>query len=112
MTAFALKPDRRRDPDGKHLRELLQAIVEVDRYGALRSLAFHALAVLGVILWVANVFPADLPDRVRRIALALFAAIAVGGVVAWVLEARWQRIQRRCMSKNDVQSLDDDHGEA
>jgi hypothetical protein len=107
MTLVELKPDRRRDPHGRGLGELLAAIEEVERFAALRSLAFHTLAVIGVVLWIGVGFPGHLPERLRQLALAAFAAAAIAAVTALVMETRWHRIQRRRMAEQDAKVLDD-----
>lgn len=106
MSVLEIRTEPRTDPDGRRMRELLQAIAEVERYAALHALTIHALAGIGVLLWVGVAFPALLPDTLRRYALAGFAV--VGGVTAAVLilERRWLRVQRRCMRENDVRVLD------
>lgn len=108
MSMLEIRPDWKKDPDGRRARELFGAIFNVDRYAALRSLAFHALAVLGLVLWLDVAFPAHFPERVRGLALSGFALIAVGAGIATWLEVRWQRIQRRCMAEEDVKVLDDE----
>jgi uncharacterized membrane protein len=108
MTLLEIKADRRRDPDGRQMRELLAAIANVERFGALRSVAFHGLAVIGVALWLAVAFPVVVPEQIRHFAVAGFVAVAAGAVAALVLELRWQKVQKRCMGANDVKVLDDE----
>ena len=107
MTTVEIKPDRAKDPDGRRMAELIRASSQAERFGALRSLTIHALAVLGVVLWVGVAFPRHFPEGLRRYALAGFATVALGALVALALEARWQGVQRRCMRENDAKVLDD-----
>ena len=108
MSVVEIRRSPERDPDGRKLRSLLEAIARVDRLGAFRSFGVHILAVLGVVLWIGVAFPGDLPDGIRRYAILGFAALAFATLIAVGLEWRWQRIQRRCMKENDVRVLDAD----
>ena len=72
MSVLEIRTEPRTDPDGRRMRELLQAIAEVERYAALHALTIHALAGIGVLLWVGVAFPALLPRhpaplRARRL---------------------------------------------
>ena len=90
-----------RGGDRSELSATLVAIERTERFTALRSLAMHGLAVLGVVLWLDVVVPGLLPGLATRCALALFALLAVGAGAALVLERRWLRIQRRLLATAD-----------
>jgi membrane protein implicated in regulation of membrane protease activity len=108
VSVLEIRRSRENDPDGNQMRKLLHAIAQVDRFAALHALAVHALAGIGIVLWIGVAFPVVMPDGLRRYALAAFAAIAVAAAAVIVLERRWQRVQRRCMRENDVRVLGDD----
>jgi hypothetical protein len=106
VRVLEIRAEPKTDPDGRRLRDLLEAIGQVERYAVLHTLTVHALAAIGVVLWVGVAFPAVLPDSLRCYALAGFAAVAAGTIAVLVLERRWQREQRRRMRENDVRELD------
>jgi len=108
VSVLEIRTAPKTDPDGRRMRELLEAIAQVERYAVLHALTVHALAAIGAVLWLGVAFPSILPDGVRRFTLACFAAIGAVTVAVLVLERRWQNVQRRRMSENDVRVLDDD----
>jgi hypothetical protein len=107
MSLIAFKPNPARDPDGRKLRALLGATVLAERFGALRSLAVHILAVLGIVVWLAAASPLGFPAPLKLAALVGFAVVAVAAVAALALELRWQRVQRRCLDDSDIQARGD-----
>src|SRR5262249_3233928 len=107
MTVVEIRTSSERDPDGAHFRALLRAIDQVNRLGAIRSVAVHALAGLGVVLWASMVF-SGVPELVRNLAILTFSGTALWTLVTLALESHWQRIQRKCMKETDARVLDGD----
>lgn len=106
MSVLEIRTAPKTDPDGRRMRELLEAIAQVERYAALHALTIHALAAIGVVLWAGVAFPAIMPDSLRCYALAGFAVVGGVTMAVLVLERRWRGVQRRCMRENDVRVLD------
>lgn len=107
MSIVEIRLRKDKDPNGRQFRELLAAMERVDRVGGLRSLVVHALAVLGVALWIDVLVPADFPEGLREFVLWLFAALALLGIALTVLEWRWHKIQKRCLRESDARLLNE-----
>jgi hypothetical protein len=106
VSLVEIRPDRLKDPDGRHMRELLEAISWVERFAALRSLAVHALAIIGALLWIAVALPGRISDHVVHITLAGFAVVAAGALTALAFEAHWHKAQKRCLERSHAKVVD------
>lgn len=107
MSLLEIQLPPERDRDNRKLHELLEAVRQVERLGALRALAIHTLAFLGAILWIGVAFPGHLPETLGRSAVALFAAVALATVVLVIRERYWHHVQERYIDGRDVRVVDD-----
>lgn len=80
-----------RDPDGASLRKLLEAHLIYERMGAAKLFSLHLLAIVGVVIWLGEMWPSLLPSQVRVAALALWGCLLLIAVCAGVEEWAWHR---------------------
>jgi hypothetical protein len=83
----------------RQFKGLVDAVYRAERLSAVRSLAVHSIAVLGLFLWVELNFPGTLPGTLLRTADGLFAIGAALAILAAVREHHWQTVQRRAISR-------------
>lgn len=91
------------DPDRSKLRAvLIEAEFAYERMATARSWFAHLLAVLGVVFWLAAIWPEFLPPGIRVFGLALFGGVLFLTLRAGIAEFVSQRKLKRC--------LDTEHG--
>ena len=88
-TTTLMRIDPGRDPS--LLRDYLEAHFAHQRACGARELLVHALAGLGLLVWLAAARPTLLGDRLGPAVLAAWAVAAVATVAACLAEARWRR---------------------
>jgi len=88
---IVLEASPERDPDGSILRAALDAHLEAERLHAVRLLLLHALALVGLPVWLGAAWPALLPATGRRLALVAWVSLLVAVVATVISEARWLR---------------------
>lgn len=95
MSLIEIRVEPKGDPGGRKLRQLLCTVHRIEKLEAIHWLAVHALAGLGVLLWMAVALPDELPGGVERFGVLAFAATAIGLLVTVGLERHWRRIEKR-----------------
>lgn len=103
-SAFILKfrINEAADPDRSKLRAVLEAEFAYERMATARAWFAHLLAVLGVVFWLAAIWPEFLPPGIRIFGLALFGGVLFLTLRAGIAEFVSQRKLKRC--------LDTEHG--
>jgi hypothetical protein len=103
-SAFILKfrINEAADPDRWKLRAVLEAEFDYERMATARAWFAHLLAVLGVVFWLAAIWPEFLPPGIRIFGLALFGGVLFLTLRAGIAEFVSQRKLKRC--------LDTEHG--
>jgi hypothetical protein len=80
-----LEPSPAADPEGKRLRAVLHAHLELERMRAVRLLLVQLLALLGFPLWLTAAWPRLVPASLQALLLAAWAM--VGGATTWAFVA-------------------------
>jgi len=94
--------DKATDPDKSQLRTVLEAQFAYERMATARSWFAHLLAVIGVVFWLAAIWPDFLPPGIRVFALTLFGGVLFLTLRTAIAEFVSQRKLKRC--------LDTEHG--
>jgi hypothetical protein len=95
--------DKDNDPDRSKLRAILQAQFACERMRAARSWFIHLLAVVGVIIWLEELWPDLVPVDVRIFTLAVFGGILFLSIRAAIEEVVSRRtLTRYVASKKEV----------
>jgi hypothetical protein len=83
------------DPKGTRLRAIFTAESASVRARGLRGVLIGLLAILGIPLWVALIWPASISRDVRALTEALWAMACAGVLLAAVWEGWWRRQRSR-----------------
>jgi hypothetical protein len=102
--------DRNRDPDGSKLRRLLEAQISCERMAAARSLVAHILAITGVVIWLAAIWPDLIPSEVRLFAVAVFGGNLILALGVGIEEIAWRVRLKRRLKANEGVKMEDAHG--
>jgi hypothetical protein len=105
MSLVEIPYNRDRDPDGSRMRALMNAMFDAERAGVMRSVMIHAVAWLGIPIWLIASFPAFLGDGFRRIMLAVYGMAVVLALVSILKARRAERTRNALMKENGVKIL-------
>jgi hypothetical protein len=95
--------DKDNDPDRSKLRAILQAQLAYERMRAARSWFIHLLALVGVIIWLEELWPDLVPADVRFFTLAVFGGILFLSIRTTIEEVvSRRRLTRYIASKKGV----------
>jgi hypothetical protein len=86
MGVREFRVDSERDPDGRELREQLEAQFAHERAVLRRELLEHLTVLLAIVLWLSNLVA--FPAWVQQGAILLFAPALTGLVVSSIVEWR------------------------
>jgi hypothetical protein len=89
------------------LRSVLEVEFVYERMGAARSLFFHLLAIVGVLIWLEAIWPDLLPSDVRLFIIILWGTILF--VALWAAVEEYfsrRRLKRYLASKKGVTLID------
>lgn len=92
--------NRKLDPDGSKLRQLLEAQITYEQTSTFRSLYFHLLAIAAVPLWLEVIWPDLLPSEIRLLTLILWGALLCLAAGAATLEYLSRELTRRLAANN------------
>ena len=95
----AVPVSERRDPKGTRLQAIFAAENASVRARGLRGSLVGLLAVLGVPLWVALIWPGSVSRSARDLVETLWALALVGVLLATVGEAWWRRQRSRYIAQ-------------
>jgi hypothetical protein len=83
------------DPTGAHGKAFFTAVVELERWRAIRSVVAWLLAAASVPCWVIAMWPDLLHGPSRRVPLALWALFLALLVYSQLATRRWHRALNR-----------------
>jgi hypothetical protein len=89
------------------LRSVLEGEFAYERMGTARSLFFHLLAIVGVLIWLEAIWPDLLPPEGRFFTLVLWGSILF--VALWAAIEEYfsrRRLKRQLTAKKGVISVD------
>jgi hypothetical protein len=95
------------DPDRSNLRSVLEAEFAYERMSAARSLFFHLLAIVSVLIWLEAIWPDLLPSEVRLFIIILWGTILF--VALWAAIEEYfsrRRLKRHLAAKKGVTLID------
>lgn len=87
--------NRKLDPDGSNLHNLLAAQITYEQTSAFRSLYFHLLAILAVAIWLGVVWPDLFLSEIRLTILVLWGALL--SLASWA--AIQEYLSRRALTR-------------
>ena len=97
MDVLEIQPDFEEDPGGGRLVDFLSAQRAYERATSRRVALVHALALLGIPLWLAAA--GYVSGFGREIVLALFVVTFIALILAVGFESRWSRESRNAEAR-------------
>lgn len=94
--------DSELDPKSASVRRLLEAHLVYQRMSAAKTFSLHLLAIVGVVVWLGEMWPFLLPSEVRVVALTLWGVLLVFTICASVEERAWHRKVARYRSEHQA----------
>jgi hypothetical protein len=95
--------NREHDPEGSLLRPLLDAHLKYERTNSAKSMYLHLLAVVGLFLWVAAMWPDFIPGQIEELVLTLwgvlFVLLARASFETWTWHRKLMRYLRQHQAK-------------
>jgi hypothetical protein len=75
-----------------------------------RSWFVHLLAIVGVVIWLEEIWPDMLPPDIRFFTLAIFGGILFLALRVVIEELTWRVRLKRCLRANEGVKPTDRHG--
>jgi hypothetical protein len=94
--------DNELDPKSASVHRLLEAHLVYQRMSAAKTFSLHLLAIVGVVVWLGEMWPVLLPSEVRVFALTLWAVLLVFTICASLEEWAWHRKVARYRSEHQA----------